>query len=237
MNFLNTLNPKGLQNYNQIISSSLALGSSGIVNTTEELDEIRNIIGLTNSAYDFGLQAALVCVNAYPEILNQIGENNLIGYIASYEKPKVTINTGKILPSDQYFSLTFKPYKIFKNINLTVEYFTQQKVRLKLDQDIWVVPYQNNNNFLVIDFPEELSSLRFGIQLPQSWQADQIITIGLVPNGYPFKEVIKNLTESQAFINVANRQGLLDSFLSIPELPYKIAIATLAVFKEQVTIL
>lgn len=235
MNFLKALNPTGLSNYNPIVSSIGLMGADSIT-TTPELTAVRDIIGITNSAYDFGLQTALICINSYPELLKETGEENLIGYIASYDRPLITIDSGKILPVGNKFSVNFRPYKIFKNLNLSIEYFDNKKIKLTLDTDIWIVNYHNNNEFLVIDFPEELSSLNFGIELHQSWQEFSKVNIGLAPNGYPFRGVVNNLLESQDFINLINRQGLLDSFLSIPELPYKIALATLAIFKEQISL-
>jgi len=235
MNFIKALNPEGLQNYNPIVST-VNLNDSSLYSTTDELREIRDIIGLTNSAYDFGLQAALICVNSYPEILKQTGEQNLIGYIASYERPLVTLESGKIVPMGNQFNVNFRPYKIFKNLNLRINYLDDKRVTLTLDEEVWTTSYAENRGLLIVDFPEELKDLRFSIELFPVWQPGSSVVIGLAPNGYPFKEVVKNLTESQAFLNVCNKHGLLDTFLSMPELPYKLAIATLSVYKEQIAL-
>lgn len=232
MNFIKSLNPEGLQNYNPIIGT-INLSDSSNYSTNEDLREVRNIIGITNSAYDFGLQAALICVNSYPEILKQTGEKNLIGYIASYERPLVTIDSGELLPNGNQFNLNFRPHKIFSNLNLVLSYLDQKKLIATIDGHKWIVTYDESNELLTPYFTDELEELKFSIQLISPWAEFSSVTVGLAPNGYPFKEVVKNLTESQSFITVCNNQGLLDSFLSSPELPYKIAIATLAVHKEQ----
>lgn len=232
MNFLKALNPEGLQNYNQVVAS-INLKDPDVYSTTPELNKIRDIIGLTNSAYDFGLQTALVCVNTYPEILKQTGEKNLIPYIASYERPLITIDSGKLVPLGNQFNVSLPPYKVFKNLNLTIQFVTNSSVRLTLDDETWVVPAEFNLDILIVHFPKELESLKFSIQLLQNWVEGASITIGLSPNGYPFRHVVNMLRETQEFIAICNKHGLLDSFLSIPELPYKLAIATIAVYKEQ----
>lgn len=232
MNFIKSLNPEGLANYNPIIST-INLSDSATYSTTNDLREVRDIIGITNSAYDFGLQAALICVNSYPEILKQTGEKNLIGYIASYERPPITITSGELLPVSNQFNVNFRPSKIFKNLNLVITYLDTKRLIASMDTYKWVITYDASNELLIPYFTNELEDLKFSIQLASPWQEYASVTVGLAPNGYPLKEVVKNLTESQAFINVCNNQGLLDSFLSSPELPYKIAIATLAIHKEQ----
>ena len=134
------------------------------------------------------------------------------------------------------FNVNFRPYKIFKNLNLRINYLDDKRVTLTLDEEVWTTSYAENRGLLIVDFPEELKDLRFSIELFPVWQPGSSVVIGLAPNGYPFKEVVKNLTESQAFLNVCNKHGLLDTFLSMPELPYKLAIATLSVYKEQIAL-
>ena len=226
MNFIKSLVPSKKQFYNPVVGH-VALLDLTEYKTNNELEETRRILGLTNSAYDFGLQACLVCVNAYPEILKEANTGNLIEFISSYKKPTIVANGTKIIPLFNKFSAEFIPSDIVTNSNLIITYVDDQKVSLSLGENKWVQNYELHRNVLDIDFPEELKSIKFGVEVMGAWTPGSQVSISLVPNSYPFRAVVENLK---------NRVGLHDSFISFPELTYKIAIATLAVHKEQINL-
>lgn len=232
MKFLKALTPKSKSNYNPVVATWLGSYPSEY-NTTESLTEVRDILGVTNSAYDFGLQAVLVSVNSYTEILNAIEEESLIGFIASYIKPTITISGGQITPIGNQYNLSFTPYRIFKSLVVKLEFYDDVKLKLTLDGESWFCRYSINRGLLNVDFPEELSELKFGIQLFSDFVSGSEINIGLIPNGYPFKKVVDDLINSTNFIHICNKHGKLDTFISMPELPFKVALAALVVYKEQ----
>jgi hypothetical protein len=231
MKLINFLTNAKIGRHNPIIEAlidpSLALKKLDV-----EVEEIRDILGLNNSANDYALQAMLACINMYPEILHAVEEPNLIGQISSYKKPEPFIVGAKIVPMQNQFSIYFRPHKIYKNLDLEVSYVDNNNIKLKLDNDIWFVGYRYNVNLLTINFPEELSSLKFQVEPFMDWQPGAFFVLTLVANSYPFKEVIKNLSASDYFIKAANKFGLLDSFYSSVELPYKLALAGLVLYKS-----
>jgi hypothetical protein len=231
MKLINFLTNAKSGRYNPIVDAFMD-NSFSAKSFNAEVEEIRNILGLNNSANDYALQTMLAVINMYPEILNAVGEPDLIGVITSYKKPEPFIVGAKIVPLQNQFSVYFRPHKLYKNLDLEVNYVDSQNIRLKLDEDVWTTSYKYNVNLLTIDFPEELDSLKFQIEPFMDWQPGASFTITLVANSYPFKEVLKNLSSSDYFIKNANKFGFLDSFYSSFELPYKLALAGLILYKS-----
>jgi len=196
-----------------------------------DVETVRNLLGMHNSANDFALQAMLAVMNMYPEILHEIKEPDLIGLIASYKRAEPFVYGARLVPTQNQFSLYFKPLKIYKNLELQISYSDSEKLKLTLDTDIWFVPYKYVVNLLTIEFPEELSTLKFQVEPFMDWQPGAAFTINLVPNAFPFKELTQTLRQSDSFIRLANKFGLLDSFVSNPEVTYKLAIAGLVLYK------
>jgi hypothetical protein len=196
-----------------------------------DVEEVRKLLGMNNSANDFALQAMLAVMNMYPEILHEIKESDLIGLIASYRKPEPFVAGARLVPTENQFSLYFKPEKIYKDLNLQISYVDASNLRITLDEDVWTVPYKYVVNLLSIEFPEALSTLKFQVEPFMDWQPGASFTVNLVPNSFPFKDVTNKLRQSDHFIRLANKFGLLDSFISNPEITYKLAIAGLVLYK------
>jgi hypothetical protein len=231
MSFIKTLIPNTTNCYNPVVANHV-LADLTHYKTSEELDEVRNIIGLTNSAYDFGLQTALTCVNAYPEILKEIKQENLIEFIATYKKSEIVATGAKLLPAFNRFSVEFRPHRVISDSTLVFSYEPNNKVKLSLDGESWVVDCELNRSTLSVQFPEELSSLVFNLEIQGNWQAGSTASVTLVPNSYPFSHTIEKLKNSLAFMSIANNVGLHDTFISFPELTAKLAVATLAVSRK-----
>ena len=236
MKFLTSLVPGKKEFYNPVVGHVV---NSDLVNykTTSDLEEVRDILGLQNSAYDFGLQACLVCVNSYPEVLKSAKVDSLIEFIASYKKPNITSAGVKIVPKFNKFSIEFTPFDVVKTSHLIFTYISDKKIELKLGDFQWVCDYESSRNFLDIEFPEPLKNMAFSLEVLGGWSSGSRVWVGLVPNSYPYRVVVDKLKNSLAFTRVANSVGLHDTFISFPELTYQIAIATLAVHKEQLRLI
>jgi hypothetical protein len=231
MNFIKTLIPRSTSCYNAVVNNHV-ISDLTQYETSEELEEVRSILGLTNSAYDFGLHTALVCINAYPELLKEIKQENLIEFVATYKKPELIVNGAKILPVFNKFSVEFRPHRVIKDSTLVFSYESPTKIKLSLDGEVWFADYELNRNLLIVQFPEELNSLAFSLEIQGNWVLGSQASVTLVPNSYPFVDTVNKLKTSLAFMSIANSVGLHDTFISFPELTYKIAIATLAVSRK-----
>ncbi len=234
MSFIKYLTNRTKDNKLDFINLSLAPPDS--LPTNNLLDVARFHLGINRSANDYALAAVINFSASYSELRNEIFTENFIPYVTWYKKPNIEVSYGRLAPKHNKFSISRKPTRILESSSITITYASTSKVKISADGDTEEVSASFNNGTLDFDFPEFLSGMSFTVDGLTGWYEGLDIKISIPPAGYPLDTVINNILSSNDCTTLLNKHGLLDTFISIPDKPYKISVMATAIVKEQKSI-